>query len=75
MARSYTWGSTTRPGGVAVIATVTNSVVATVNVGGAGAVAITPDGAEAYVGTEGAVAVIATATNTVVARVPMEINF
>ena len=57
------------PGGVAVIATETNSVVATVNVGGAGSVAITPDGAEAYVGTEGAVVVIATATNTVVAIV------
>jgi len=61
-------------GGVAVIATETNSVVATLNVGSAGAVAITPAGAEAYVGLQGSVAVIATATNTVVATVPLGVN-
>ena len=57
------------PGGAAVIATATNSEVATVNVSNAAYVAITPDGAEAYLGFGSGVAVIATATNTVVATV------
>jgi YVTN family beta-propeller protein len=57
---------------VSVIATATNTVVATVTVGsGPQAVALTPNGAFAYVANEGSddVSVIATATNTVVATV------
>jgi YVTN family beta-propeller protein len=60
------------PGIVSVIATSTNTVVATVTVGNeAGHVAITPDGAFAYVtnGLSDDVSVIATSTNTVVATV------
>ena len=55
-----------------MIATASNTVVATVPVGvNPRAVAITPDGAFAYVANEGsdAVSVIATSTNTVVATV------
>jgi YVTN family beta-propeller protein len=62
---------------VSVIATATNTVVATVPVGSApGGVAITPSGAFAYVtnGIDNTVSVIATATNTVVATVPVK-NF
>jgi YVTN family beta-propeller protein len=60
------------PGTVSVIATATNTVVATVPVGiGPLWVAITPDGTHTYVTTRGdnTVSVIATATNTVVATV------
>ena len=55
---------------VSVIDTATNSVVATIAVGGFG-VAITPDGTRAYVAGGGfnTVAVIDTATNTVVADI------
>src|SRR5437016_2204444 len=58
---------------VSVIATATNTVVATVPVGrNPNGVAITPDGGFAYV-TNGAssVSVLATASNTVVATVPV----
>src|SRR2546427_770555 len=70
---------------VSVIATATNTVVATIPLESLPqcspsffpgcvpiGVAITPDGAFAYVATEGAstVSVIATATNTVVATIP-----
>src|SRR5215831_313246 len=57
---------------VSVIATATNTVVATVPVGtNPFGVAITPDGTHAYVtnGSSDTVSVIATATNTVVATV------
>ncbi len=58
-------------GPVLVIATATNTVVATVNlpvtVGITVPMAITPDGAFLYVGTNTNIAVIETATNTVVA--------
>src|SRR5262249_45031946 len=59
---------------VSVIATATNTVVATVPVGHfPRGVAITPDGTHAYVANDGSntVSVIATATNTVVATVPV----
>jgi YVTN family beta-propeller protein len=61
---------------VSVIATSTNTVVATVTVGqGPFGVAITPDGAFAYVtnGFSDNVSVIATSTNTVVATVTVEL--
>ena len=62
---------------VSVIATATNTVVATVSVRRSpDMVAVTPDGKHAYVtnfipGIPGIVSVIATATNTVVATVPV----
>ena len=59
---------------VSVIDTATNTVVATVTVGGGPfGVAITPDGVFAYVANfgSGTVSVIGTATNTVVATVPV----
>src|SRR5437016_1101498 len=58
---------------VSVLATATNTVVATIPVGHLPVgVAITPDGAHAYVTNVGStVSVIATATNTVVATVPV----
>jgi YVTN family beta-propeller protein len=59
-------------GAVSVIDTATNTVVATLPVAGNPAgIAITPDGAFAYIGNLGnnTVSVIATATNTVVANV------
>jgi YVTN family beta-propeller protein len=59
---------------VSVIATATNTVVATVPVGSNPVgVAITPDGTHAYVANNfsNTVSVIATATNTVVASVPV----
>jgi YVTN family beta-propeller protein len=66
---------------VSVIATSTNTVVATVPVGmypfgGPIGVAITPDGAFAYVAgsRDNAVSIIDTATNTVVATVPVGMN-
>ncbi len=67
-------------GDVAVIDTATNTVVATVPVAGIPTgVAVTPDGARAYVtsgasttGTSNTVFVIATASNTVVATIPAE---
>jgi YVTN family beta-propeller protein len=65
-------------GTVSVIATASNTVVATIPVvpvgGGANgvAVAITPDGAHAYVANVvGNISVIATASNTVVATIPV----
>src|SRR5947208_1591959 len=57
---------------VSVIDTATNTVVATVAVGsGPNAVAVTPDGAFAYVGNTSTdtISVISTATNTVVATI------
>src|SRR5438105_163041 len=57
---------------VSVIDTVSNTVTATVTVGGSpNGVAVTPDGAHVYVanGSDGTVSVIATATNTVSATV------
>ena len=59
---------------VSVIATATNTVVATVMVDNASAVAITPDGTNVYVAKSlvpGNVRVIATATNTKVAAIPV----
>ena len=58
---------------VAVIDTVTNTVVATVPVGnGPFGLAITPDGMRAYVANaDGTVSVIDTVTNTVIATVPV----
>ncbi len=58
---------------VSVIATSTNTVVATVPVGTQPiAVALTPDGAFAYVtNSSGSVSVLSTASNTVVATVPV----
>ena len=59
---------------VSVIATATNTVVATVPVaGGSGRVAVTPDGKHAYVTNNGSnnVSVIDTATNTVMNTVPV----
>ncbi|HLM24430.1 MAG TPA: YncE family protein, partial [Pyrinomonadaceae bacterium] len=63
----------TQCGTVAVIDTVTNTVVATVPVGiGPFGVAITPDGMRAYVANlGGTVSVIDTVTNTVIATVPV----
>jgi len=60
---------------VSVIDTATNSVVATIAVGGFG-VAITPDGTRAYVAGGGfnTVAVIDTTTNSVVATIPVGQN-
>ena len=57
---------------VSVIDTATNTVVATIAVGGFG-IAITPDGTRAYVTNEfsNTVSVIDTATNTVVATIPV----
>jgi YVTN family beta-propeller protein len=63
---------------VSVIATATNTVVATIPMGvGPSRVAITPDGAFAYVVnglTANTVSVIATATNTVVATIPVGVG-
>ncbi|WP_306533536.1 beta-propeller fold lactonase family protein, partial [Geobacter sp.] len=62
---------------VSIIATATNTVVATVPVGANPVgVAITPDGAFAYVAnySSNTVSVIATATNTVAATVPVGLN-
>jgi YVTN family beta-propeller protein len=57
---------------LSVIDSATNTAVATVRVEGAGAVAVTPDGAFAYLATPNdTVSVIDTATNTVVATVPI----
>ena len=59
---------------VSVIATATNTVVATVTVGNnPQGVAVTPDGKHAYVANQGSdnVSVIDTASNTVVATVPV----
>ena len=64
-------------GDVSVIATASNTVVATVPVGGFPiGVAITPDGAFAYVTNiqSDAVSIIAIASNTVVATVPVGNN-
>jgi len=66
-------------GGVSVIDTATNTVVATVQVGigdGPQGVAITPSGAFAYVTnfSSNDVSVIDTATNTVIARVPVGVG-
>ena len=59
---------------VSVIATATNTVVATVRVDGPSAVAVSPNGQDVYVskldGTN-KVRVIATATNTKVAAIPV----
>jgi YVTN family beta-propeller protein len=66
-----------RGGNLFAIDTATNTVVTTVPVGavsvGAFGVAVTPDGAAAYVPNRGGVSVIDTATNTVVATVPTEL--
>jgi YVTN family beta-propeller protein len=59
------------PGTVSVIATASNTVVATIPVGVLQAVAVAPDGIHVYVTAGGGVSVIATATNTVVATVPV----
>src|SRR2546425_625854 len=63
---------------VSVIATATNTVVATIPIPNSlpFGVAITPDGAFAYVTNRNAssVSVIATATNTVVATIPVGLN-
>jgi YVTN family beta-propeller protein len=55
-------------GGVSVIDTTTNTVVATIPVEGGFAVAITPDGTRAYVA-NGDVSVVDTASNTVIATI------
>ncbi len=55
-----------------MIATVSNTVVATVAVGSQPLrVAVTPDGTHAYVTIPGNVSVIDTASNTVVATIPV----
>jgi YVTN family beta-propeller protein len=59
---------------VSVLATATNTVIATVPVGvEPTGVAVTPDGAAVYVANQGSatVSVLATATNTVIATVPV----
>ena len=64
-------------GTVSVIETASNTVVATVPVGGAPrGVAVTPDGAFVYVANSdsGTVAVIETASNTVVAVFPVVVG-
>ena len=71
-AQTFAYVTNVSSGDVPVIATASNTVVATVAVGlGAIGVAITPDGAFAYVTNQGSdnVSVIATAINTVVATV------
>ncbi len=72
-AQTFAYVANTGSDDVSVIATASNTVVATVAVGiGPSRVAITPDGAFAYVANPGSddVSVIATASNTVVATVP-----
>jgi len=62
---------------VSVIDTASNTVTATVTVGGSpNGVAVTPDGAHVYVanGSDGTVSVIATATNTVSATVTVGVD-
>ena len=64
--------ATNQDGLVSVISTATNTVTATITVGGNPnhGVAITPDGKYVYVtNDDGAVAVISTATNTVTANI------
>ena len=59
-------------GTVSVIKTATNTVVATVIVNGASAVAVSPNGQDVYVAkSPNKVRVIATATNTKVAVIPV----
>src|SRR5262245_49048691 len=71
-AKPFAYVTNPGAGTISVIDTATNTVVATVPVGGAPRwVAITPDGTRAYVTNVGAVSVIDTATNTVVATVPV----
>ena len=52
-----------------MIDTATNTVVATIPIGGGGALAVAPDGKRLYLGSGN---VIDTATNTVVATIPFE---
>ncbi len=60
---------------VSVIDPATNTVVATVPVEGPGAIAVTPDGAFAYLTTANhTVSVLDTATNTIVATVPVPLG-
>jgi len=71
-AQTFAYVTNQSSNNVSVIATASNTVVATVAVGSSAAnVAITPDGAFAYVTNQGSntVSVIATASNTVVATV------
>src|ERR1700751_4984019 len=59
---------------VSVIATASNTVIATIPVGGAPyGVAVNPDGGRVYVtnSDSGSVSVIATASNTVIATIPV----
>ena len=49
----------------------TNTVIATIPVGG-GALAVTPDGSKVYLTSSGGVSVIATASNTVIATIPVD---
>ena len=59
-------------GTVSVIATTSNTVIATIPVGSRPVgVAITPDGAKVYVINSGSISVIATASNTVLATIPL----
>jgi YVTN family beta-propeller protein len=79
-AKPFAYVTSPGSGTVSVIDTETNTVVATVPVGGAPReVAITPDGTHAYVanvvfGGDSNVSVFETATNAVVATVPVEGN-
>jgi YVTN family beta-propeller protein len=63
-------------GNVLVIATATDTVIATIPILLPFGVAVTPDGSKVYVAQENfdGVSVIATATNTVIATIPMSFN-
>src|SRR5262249_42188023 len=76
-AKPFAYVTNSGSGTVSVIDTATNTVVATVGVGGdPRGVAITPDGTHAYVTNirSNTVSVIDTATNTVVATVPVGLS-
>src|SRR6266851_2894332 len=77
MAASFAYGTTAAPVGISKIETVTNTVVATINLGDISEIAglaVTPNGARAYVATNdrefhGAIKVLDTAANTVMATI------
>ena len=77
MAASFAYVTTAAPVGISKIETVTNTVVATINLGDISEIAglaVTPNGARAYVATNdrefhGAIKVLDTAANTVIATI------
>jgi YVTN family beta-propeller protein len=77
MAASFAYVTTAAPVGISKIETVTNTVVATINLGDISEIAglaVTPNGARAYVATNdrefhGAIKVLDTAANTVMATI------